>query len=340
MPAPNPEAIIVDSAADVLGQIMSIPGRAIPGSLLAKAEGIAIIPGMLKGGFIIGVSRGRGVVVTRDETGKWRLPMFVQMTGASFGWQAGIEDTDLVLVFRTKTSLQNLMRSKITIGANASAAAGPVGRSAQAATDASLRAEILSYSRSRGSVCRRGAGWRRAERRSGCDERLLLPARHSTWTADRGAGFRGAIAGATRQVYDRRPAGPSTSSRRPSPRRRHARSRRSAGSPRTACRVVAATRRGLGHILANLPRPACRSLRRRPSALRRGPSPFAQQIRDRRRRFPLPDAQPASRVPNDLVPPPPVLRHCPTGGCAAIGASATAKMSRPVATGRTAQRPP
>jgi len=147
---PSREAAVVESAADVLDQIMSIPGRSIPGSLLAKAEGIVIIPGMLKGGFIVGVRHGRGVIVTRDESGKWKPPMFVEITGASVGWQAGVQDTDLVLVFRTKNSLQNLMRGKFTIGANASAAAGPLGREAQAATDASLKAEILSYSRSRG----------------------------------------------------------------------------------------------------------------------------------------------------------------------------------------------
>ena len=148
--APSREAAVVDSSAEVLGQIMSIPGRSIPESLLSKAEGVVIIPGMIKGGFIVGVRHGHGVVVTRDEAGRWKPPMFVDVTGASVGWQAGIQGTDLVLVFRTKNSLQNLMRGKFTIGANASAAAGPVGRDAQAATDAALRAEILSYSRSRG----------------------------------------------------------------------------------------------------------------------------------------------------------------------------------------------
>ncbi|MGO9114966.1 MAG: lipid-binding SYLF domain-containing protein [Thermoguttaceae bacterium] len=144
------EAAVVDSSTEVLGQIMSIPGRSIPESLLGKAEGVVIIPGMIKGGFIVGVRHGRGVIVTRDEVGKWKPPMFVDITGASVGWQAGIQGTDLVLVFRTKNSLQNLMHGKFTIGVNASAAAGPVGREAQAATDAALKAEILSYSRSRG----------------------------------------------------------------------------------------------------------------------------------------------------------------------------------------------
>ncbi len=151
--APQPtsrEVEVVDSSSQVLGEVMAIPAKSIPAGLLQKAEGVVIIPDMIKGGFIVGVRRGRGVVVTRDESGKWKPPMFVTITGASVGWQAGIQGTDLVLVFRTKNSLQNLMRGKFTIGANASAAAGPVGRDAQAATDAALKAEILSYSRSRG----------------------------------------------------------------------------------------------------------------------------------------------------------------------------------------------
>jgi SH3 domain-containing YSC84-like protein 1 len=147
---PSREAVVVDSAAEVLGQIMSIPARSIPESLLASAEGIAIIPGMLKGGFIVGVRHGRGVVVTREGPGKWKPPVFVQITGASVGWQIGVQGTDLVLVFCTKKSLDNLTHGKFTIGVNASAAAGPVGRDAQAATDAALKAEIYSYSRSRG----------------------------------------------------------------------------------------------------------------------------------------------------------------------------------------------
>jgi len=147
---PNREDTVVDSATAVLGEIMAIPARSIPASLLANAHGIVIIPDMLKGGFIIGVKHGRGVVVTRDEAGKWRAPMFVQITGGSVGWQVGVQGTDLVLVFRTKNSVTNLMQGNFTIGATASAAAGPVGREAEAATDVALKTEIYSYSRSRG----------------------------------------------------------------------------------------------------------------------------------------------------------------------------------------------
>jgi lipid-binding SYLF domain-containing protein len=150
VPAPSREAGIVDSSADVLGEIMSIPAKSIPAALLARAEGIAILPDMIKGGFIVGARHGRGVVVTRDEAGRWKPPVFVQITGASIGWQVGIQGTDLVLVFLTKNSLKHLTSGKFTIGANASAAAGPVGRDIEAATDARLKAEILSYSRSHG----------------------------------------------------------------------------------------------------------------------------------------------------------------------------------------------
>ena len=137
--------------------------------------------------------------------------MFVQITGASVGWQAGVQGTDLVLVFRTKNSLQNLMAGKFTIGANASAAAGPVGREAEAATDATLKAEILSYSRSRGLFAGAGAGRCGAERRSGRDQRLL-PVRgrqsHPAWPADPLAGFGQPVDGPTRQVYDHHRSGP------------------------------------------------------------------------------------------------------------------------------------
>ena len=144
------EAAIVDSSAQVLREIMTIPGKGIPASLLAKSEGIVIVPGMLKGGFVIGAKHGRGVVVVRDQNANWQMPQFITITGGSVGWQAGIQATDLVLVFMTKKSVQGLLTGKFTIGADASAAAGPVGREASASTDARLQAEIYSYSRSRG----------------------------------------------------------------------------------------------------------------------------------------------------------------------------------------------
>lgn len=148
--AQTAEATQVDAATSVLNEIMAIPASSIPTSMLAGAQGVAIIPNVIKGGFVIGVRHGRGVVVTRDANGGWAPPTFVTLTGGSVGWQAGVQSTDVILVFKTRKSIQNLLSGKFTIGADAAAAAGPVGRQAAAATDAQLRAEILSYSRSRG----------------------------------------------------------------------------------------------------------------------------------------------------------------------------------------------
>jgi lipid-binding SYLF domain-containing protein len=150
VPIVTPETAVVDSASQVLDEIMVIPARAIPASLLCDAEGIAIVPGMLKGGFVIGVRHGRGVVVMRDDFGNWTAPFFITITGGSIGWQVGVQATDVVLVFKTKNSVRGLTEGKFTIGGDIAAAAGPVGRNAQAATDAKLKAEIYSYSRSRG----------------------------------------------------------------------------------------------------------------------------------------------------------------------------------------------
>jgi lipid-binding SYLF domain-containing protein len=140
----------VNAATQVLREIMAVPLKCIPESLLREAHGIAVIPGMLKGGFILGARHGKGVLVTRDEAGLWRAPVFITVTGGSVGPQAGVQATDLVLVFRTQRSVEGILNGKITIGADLAVAAGPVGRQASAATDAQLKAEILSYSRSRG----------------------------------------------------------------------------------------------------------------------------------------------------------------------------------------------
>ena len=140
----------VDSATTVLDEIMTVPAKQIPQALLSGARGVAIIPNVVKGGFVVGVRHGRGVVLVRDDAGNWHPPVFASLTGGSIGWQAGLQSTDVVLVFRSRRSVNGLMSGKLTIGADAAAAAGPVGRQVAAATDASLKAEILSYSRSRG----------------------------------------------------------------------------------------------------------------------------------------------------------------------------------------------
>ena len=137
-------------ADQVLTELMAIPGKQIPQRLLDEAQGVAIIPNVLKIGFIAGARRGHGVVMVRDADGEWSLPQFITLTGGSVGWQAGIQGTDVVLVFTTRKGVEGLMRGKFTIGVDASATAGPVGREAEVGTDPTLRSEIYSYSRSRG----------------------------------------------------------------------------------------------------------------------------------------------------------------------------------------------
>jgi lipid-binding SYLF domain-containing protein len=144
------ETVIVDDSREVLGEIMAVSATGIPASLLANAQGIVIIPDLVKGGFVVGVRHGRGVALIRDERGAWRPPCFVTLTGGSVGWQIGLQVTDIVLVFKTRGGVQSLMSGKFTLGADAAAAAGPVGREAAAATDAQLQAQILTWSRSRG----------------------------------------------------------------------------------------------------------------------------------------------------------------------------------------------
>lgn len=140
----------VVASEQVLSELMSIPARGIPRRLLEQAQGIAIIPNVIKIGFVAGARRGHGVVMTRDADGEWSLPQFIVLTGGSVGWQAGVQGTDVVLVFTTRKGVEGLMRGKFTVGVDASIAAGPVGRETAAGTDFTLQSEIYSYSRSRG----------------------------------------------------------------------------------------------------------------------------------------------------------------------------------------------
>jgi lipid-binding SYLF domain-containing protein len=141
----------VRRASAALEQIMTTPAAGIPRQLLSNAQAIVIVPQMKGGAFIIGIRKGHGVLVVREDNGMWRAPQFVELTGGSVGWQVGVQSSDLVLVFRSRKSLHNLMQGKLTIGADASVAVGPVGRQVAAATDLDLSAEIYSYSRSRGA---------------------------------------------------------------------------------------------------------------------------------------------------------------------------------------------
>ena len=139
----------VQTASTVLSQIMSAPDRAIPDGIMSGAKCIAIVPSMLKASFVFGANYGKGVATCRTEHG-WSAPVFFKVTGGSFGFQAGGQASDLVLIIRTDDGMQHLLQSKFKLGADASAAAGPVGRDAQAMTDLTLRAQVLTYSRSRG----------------------------------------------------------------------------------------------------------------------------------------------------------------------------------------------
>jgi lipid-binding SYLF domain-containing protein len=149
--AQSEEAERVQNAAKVFEEIMGAPDKAIPNTILEKAEGIAVFPGTIKGGLGIGAHRGRGILSARNrETRSWSNPAFLTLTGGSFGAQIGAQEIDLVLVVMNKAGLDNLLRNEFKIGGDASVAAGPVGRGAEASTDIQLRAEILSYSRARG----------------------------------------------------------------------------------------------------------------------------------------------------------------------------------------------
>jgi lipid-binding SYLF domain-containing protein len=149
--ADSDEADRVKDSATVLGEIMGAPDQAIPSSVLEKAVGIAVFPGTVRGGFIVGAERGRGILSARDATTKaWSAPAFLTITGGSLGLQIGLRATDLILVIQNRRGLENLVRNEFKVGAGAAVTGGPVGRDAQAATDIQMRAEILSYSRSRG----------------------------------------------------------------------------------------------------------------------------------------------------------------------------------------------
>lgn len=149
--AQSNEAERVAKATAVFEEIMAVPDKAIPDKILANADAIAVFPSTLKGGLGIGAHHGKGIISRRNrETGQWTAPGFLSLTGGSFGLQIGGEALDLILVVMNKNGLDSLMKDEFKIGGDASVAGGPVGRSAEAATDLLMKAEILSYSRARG----------------------------------------------------------------------------------------------------------------------------------------------------------------------------------------------
>jgi lipid-binding SYLF domain-containing protein len=140
----------VAASLEVLRDITKIPEKGIPAALLSNAYGIAIIPDAVKVGFVVGGKYGTGILMVQKSPGIWSNPAFISLVGGSFGWQIGAEATDLILIFKSRRSVEGIKNGKFTIGADASVAAGPVGRNASASTDILFKAEIVSYSRNRG----------------------------------------------------------------------------------------------------------------------------------------------------------------------------------------------
>jgi lipid-binding SYLF domain-containing protein len=143
------EKLIADSITALENLTAGADDR-IPQHLLARAEAIVIVPSLIKGGFVIGAKHGRGVISVREHSGLWSNPAFITLTGASIGWQIGVESVDLVLLVMNRDGIDELLGNKFTLGGNLSLAAGPLGRSADAGTDAELSAKILAYSRAKG----------------------------------------------------------------------------------------------------------------------------------------------------------------------------------------------
>src|ERR1700677_3839676 len=139
----------IESAKDVLDAIMAVPDKSIPNQIMSQATCVGVVPSVKKGAFIVGAEYGQGVVTCRTGHG-WSAPAFIRIAGGSFGFQIGGQATDLVLVAVNDKGFQDLLKSKFKIGGDASAAAGPVGRDSQAATDWKLNAELLTYSRAKG----------------------------------------------------------------------------------------------------------------------------------------------------------------------------------------------
>ena len=140
----------VREAIAVIQEMADLDEVGLPEKILRQSHGIAVIPGVIKAAWGIGGQYGRGVLCVRTEEGGWSAPCFISIVGGSVGWQIGVEKADIILVFKTPRSIDDISRGKITLGAGASIAAGPVGRNAEASTDLDMKAEIFSYSKSKG----------------------------------------------------------------------------------------------------------------------------------------------------------------------------------------------
>jgi len=148
-PKPSKATDRVQAAAEVLNEIQSAPDSGIPAEILGRSQCVAVVPSMLKGGFIVGAKYGRGLASCRTPKG-WSAPAFFQIEGGSFGFQIGGQAVDLVMLIMNDEGMQHLLSSKFALGADASVAAGPVGRHAEGNTDWKMRAQVLTYSRARG----------------------------------------------------------------------------------------------------------------------------------------------------------------------------------------------
>lgn len=137
-------------ASDTMAEIMSIPEDGIPESMLSGAAAIAVVPDVIKASFVAGARHGDGVIVVRTDKGGWSAPVFIELTGGSIGLQAGVQSTDVVLVFKNRDAAYKVLNGEFTLGADGSVAAGPVGREASAGTGAKLDHEVYSYSRAKG----------------------------------------------------------------------------------------------------------------------------------------------------------------------------------------------
>jgi lipid-binding SYLF domain-containing protein len=155
----------LDHAGNVLHEIMAAPDKGIPEEVLEHAKCLAVVPHLLKGGFVFGAENGRGIATCRTANG-WSAPAFFTITGGSWGLQIGVEGVDLVMVIQNERGMKHLINSNFELGADASAAAGPVGRHASADTDWKLETEVLTYSRARGAfagITLKGSAIRRDE---------------------------------------------------------------------------------------------------------------------------------------------------------------------------------
>src|SRR6202163_2781076 len=170
----------LENAGNVLHEIMAMPDKGIPEEVLGRAKCIAVVPHMVKGGFIFGAKGGKGVATCRTANG-WSAPAFITISGGSWGLQIGVEAVDVVMIIKNEKGMQKLLSSNFQIGADASAAAGPVGRHASAGTDWKLDTEILTYSRAKGAFA--GLTFEGASIRQDDDSRRAIYGRKTTTQA-------------------------------------------------------------------------------------------------------------------------------------------------------------